>query len=187
MRGRFANTVRLRVAAETQPPHPSADGTADTFPQGGRHFFPKTPTILTKRLQPAPPAHTVAIQLVQGDFVCWNVQVSLFLLGGGAYAALELAWRGTTHWTMFLTGGVLSLPFAGAGGSSAAAGPGGGCRGGGRQRAGAGRRRSLPPACCTPPSGITPTSGQPGRAGPPQIHRLLVFAVRVGHFCAARC
>lgn len=33
-------------------------------------------------------------------------RTSLFLLGGGAYAALELAWRGTTHWTMFLTGGV---------------------------------------------------------------------------------
>ena len=33
-------------------------------------------------------------------------RASLFLLGGGAYAALELAWRGTTHWTMFMTGGV---------------------------------------------------------------------------------
>ena len=32
-------------------------------------------------------------------------RASLFLLGGGAYAALELAWRGTTHWTMFVTGG----------------------------------------------------------------------------------
>ena len=52
---------------QTKNPPALAD---DTFPQGGRHFFPKTPTILTKRLQPAPPAHTVAIQLVQGDFVC---------------------------------------------------------------------------------------------------------------------
>ena len=33
-------------------------------------------------------------------------RLSLFCLGGGAYAALELAWRGTTHWTMFLAGGV---------------------------------------------------------------------------------
>ena len=33
-------------------------------------------------------------------------RVSLFLLGGGAYATLEVAWRGTTHWTMFLAGGV---------------------------------------------------------------------------------
>ena len=32
-------------------------------------------------------------------------RLSLFCLGGGAYAALELAWRGTTHWTMFLAGG----------------------------------------------------------------------------------
>ena len=36
-------------------------------------------------------------------------RLSLFCLGGGAYAALELAWRGTTHWTMFLAGGVRRL------------------------------------------------------------------------------
>lgn len=30
---------------------------------------------------------------------------ALFLLGGGAYIGLELAWRGATHWTMFLLGG----------------------------------------------------------------------------------
>ena len=53
-------------------PHPSAGRAADTFPQWGRHFFPKTSTILTKRLQPAPPAHTVVTQLVRGDFVCWS-------------------------------------------------------------------------------------------------------------------
>ncbi len=45
----------------------------------------------------------MAIQLVQGDFVCWNVLLC-FCSAAGAYAALELAWRGTTHWTMFLTG-----------------------------------------------------------------------------------
>ena len=28
-----------------------------------------------------------------------------FLLGGTLYAAIELAWRGRTHWTMVLTGG----------------------------------------------------------------------------------
>ena len=38
-------------------------------------------------------------------------RLSLFCLGGGAYAALELAWRGTTHWTMFLAGGA-PLPLA---------------------------------------------------------------------------
>ena len=32
-------------------------------------------------------------------------RIFLFLLGGGGYAALELAWRGTTHWTMFAAGG----------------------------------------------------------------------------------
>ena len=30
----------------------------------------------------------------------------LFALGGAAYAALEIVWRGGTHWTMFLAGGV---------------------------------------------------------------------------------
>lgn len=33
-------------------------------------------------------------------------RLALFLLGGGAYAALEVAWRGATHWTMFLAGGL---------------------------------------------------------------------------------
>ena len=31
---------------------------------------------------------------------------ALFLLGGTAYLGLEMAWRGTTHWTMFFAGGV---------------------------------------------------------------------------------
>ncbi len=30
----------------------------------------------------------------------------LFLLGGGGYLAVELAWRGASHWTMFLAGGI---------------------------------------------------------------------------------
>lgn len=29
----------------------------------------------------------------------------LFLLGGSAYVGVELAWRGASHWTMFLAGG----------------------------------------------------------------------------------
>lgn len=33
-------------------------------------------------------------------------QPVFFLLGGTAYLALEIAWRGTTHWTMFVAGGV---------------------------------------------------------------------------------
>ena len=27
--------------------------------------------------------------------------IILFALGGAGYQAIELAWRGTTHWTMF--------------------------------------------------------------------------------------
>lgn len=31
--------------------------------------------------------------------------IVLFALGGAGYQAVELAWRGTTHWTMFAAGG----------------------------------------------------------------------------------
>lgn len=41
--------------------------------------------------------------LVRG---CRWETASLFLLGGTAYLGLELAWRGTTHWTMFFAGGL---------------------------------------------------------------------------------
>ena len=30
----------------------------------------------------------------------------LFVRGGGGYLAVELAWRGASHWTMFLAGGI---------------------------------------------------------------------------------
>lgn len=113
-------------------------------------------------------------------------RASLFLLGGGAYAALELAWRGTTHWTMFLTGGVClcllqaladrPLPL----GPAAAVGAAGvsGWSWPSAQSAAVCAHRRL---------GLCRRVGQSGRAGLPQIHRLLVFAVRVGHFCAAQC
>ena len=32
-------------------------------------------------------------------------QLFLFAMGGAAYLAAELAWRGETHWTMFFAGG----------------------------------------------------------------------------------
>ena len=32
---------------------------------------------------------------------------AVFALGAAGYAALELLWRGRTHWTMALTGGVV--------------------------------------------------------------------------------
>ena len=32
--------------------------------------------------------------------------IILFALGGAGYQAIELAWRGTTHWTMFAAGGL---------------------------------------------------------------------------------
>ena len=33
-------------------------------------------------------------------------RMALFVLGGCGYQWVELAWRGTTHWTMFLAGGI---------------------------------------------------------------------------------
>ena len=32
--------------------------------------------------------------------------LTAFFLGGSAYGAIELLWRGHTHWTMVVTGGV---------------------------------------------------------------------------------
>lgn len=35
--------------------------------------------------------------------------ISLFCVGGAAYCAIELIWRGHTHWTMYLLGGLCFL------------------------------------------------------------------------------
>ena len=35
----------------------------------------------------------------------------IFLTGGFGYGALEIAWRGYTHWSMFLAGGICLLLF----------------------------------------------------------------------------
>lgn len=37
----------------------------------------------------------------------------LFLIGGSIYICLELAWRGYTHWTMFIVGGIAFLLIGG--------------------------------------------------------------------------
>lgn len=34
------------------------------------------------------------------------MEAILFLIGGALYALLEILWRGYTHWTMFMLGGV---------------------------------------------------------------------------------
>lgn len=36
----------------------------------------------------------------------WFEKISLFVMGGAAYLAAEVAWRGVTHWTMFFAGGI---------------------------------------------------------------------------------
>ena len=112
-------------------------------------------------------------------------QLSLFFLGGGAYAALELAWRGTTHWTMFAAGGAClcllqklaaaPLPLAGAAALGAAGVSGLELAVGG----------SLPQPAAHRGVGLYRRVGECGRAYLPAVLLLLVFALRVGHLCAA--
>ena len=163
MRGRLANTVRLRVAAETQPLIRLRAGPQTPSPQKGRHFFPKTSTILTKRLQPAPPAHTVVTQLVRGDFVCWSSFHCFFWAAG---PMLRSSWPGG------------ALP-------TAAAGRGRRPGRSRRQRAGAGGGGSLPQPAAHRGVGLYRRVGECGRAYLPAVLLLLVFALRVGHLCAA--
>ena len=104
-------------------------------------------------------------------------QLSLFFLGGGAYAALELAWRGTTHWTMFAAGGAClcllqklaaaPLPLAGAAALGAAGV--------------SGLELAVGAVCRS----LYCRVGKCGRAYLPAVLLLLVFALRVGHLCAA--
>lgn len=45
-----------------------------------------------------------------GDFfmsIKWDMVV--FLIGGVTYAMIEIMWRGNTHWTMVLLGGLCFL------------------------------------------------------------------------------
>lgn len=42
-----------------------------------------------------------------------NKAVTLFLIGAAAYAGIELLWRGHTHWTMAVLGGILFLLLGG--------------------------------------------------------------------------
>jgi len=39
----------------------------------------------------------------------WVRRGILFLIGGGGYYLLEILWRGWSHWTMFVLGGVCFL------------------------------------------------------------------------------
>ena len=36
----------------------------------------------------------------------YDMEVILFLIGGGIYYLLEVLWRGYSHWTMFILGGI---------------------------------------------------------------------------------
>mgnify|MGYP000845334115 CR=1 FL=1 len=49
----------------------------------------------------------LAIQQTRQDTVLEHL--GMWLVGGGLYCLLEVAWRGWTHWTMFLAGGTLFL------------------------------------------------------------------------------
>ena len=51
--------------------------------------------------------HTHRWAYSQADIV-WE-RLGMWLMGGGLYCLVETAWRGWTHWTMFLAGGTLFL------------------------------------------------------------------------------
>ena len=42
-----------------------------------------------------------------------NKAITLFLVGAAAYAVIEILWRGHTHWTMAVLGGILFLLLGG--------------------------------------------------------------------------
>lgn len=44
---------------------------------------------------------------MRGDMIMMKRIAGLFACGSAGYAALEILWRGYTHWTMALTGGVV--------------------------------------------------------------------------------
>ena len=103
MRGRLANTVRLRVTAETQPLIRLRAGPQTPSPNGEGISSQKLPPSLQNGYSPRP------LHILWSHSLCGGIlyvgAAFLVFLGGGAYAALELAWRGTTHWTMFAAGG----------------------------------------------------------------------------------
>ena len=71
--------------------------------------------------------------------------IILFALGGAGYQAIELTWRGTTHWTMFAAGGACLCLFAAIGpAAQPAVGGSGVMRRCSRQRGRAGRGPGLP-------------------------------------------
>lgn len=46
--------------------------------------------------------------LITGNNSIW-IDIAVFVLGAGAYGAMEILFRGYTHWTMLLTGGACIL------------------------------------------------------------------------------
>lgn len=46
--------------------------------------------------------------LITGNNSIW-IEIAVFVLGAGAYGAMEILFRGYTHWTMLLTGGACVL------------------------------------------------------------------------------
>ena len=46
--------------------------------------------------------------LITGNNSIW-IDIAVFVLGAGAYGAMEILFRGYTHWTMLITGGACIL------------------------------------------------------------------------------
>ena len=90
--GRRGNAALIRLRRGPQTPSPR-----------GKAFLPKNFHHPYKTVTARAPAHTVVTQLVRG--ILYVGAAFIVFSGRRAYAALELAWRGTTHWTMFAAGG----------------------------------------------------------------------------------
>ena len=54
----------------------------------------------------APRGHTVR---GDADMSKWKRYAAFFIIGGVGYALIELLWRGRTHWSMMLAGGLCFL------------------------------------------------------------------------------
>lgn len=57
-------------------------------------------------LNPTQPDQTVRLTGKASIKADWKEKSAVFAIGSVAYSAIEILWRGYTHWTMSITGGI---------------------------------------------------------------------------------
>ena len=160
MRGRLANTVRLRVAAETQPLIRLRAGPQTPSPKGEGISSQKLPPSLQNGYSPRP-LHILWSHSLCGGILYVGAAFTVFSGRRGLYCA-RAGLAGHYPLDDVRSGRGLPLPFAKAGRCTAAAGRGRRPRRSRRQRASAGwswRWGQSAAACCTPRCGTIPPSG----------------------------